>query len=207
MTARLGLRWAGLAALLAAAGCSSPSPANIQLRKDNQALTSQVQDLQRQNAGLTAQIAAAQSGNSIPTLPESRLDQLFTVHGLTLGELTGGYTPLLTGPDQMLKVYAVPTDDDGQPLKAAGSFVVDLRDITAADGPLIGHWEFPLDQARTLWFGRAMLYTYVLDCPWQTIPQHAGLLVNVTFTDALTGRRFTAHQNITVNLPTTQPAS
>ena len=50
-----------------------------------------------------------------------------------------------------------------------------------------------------------MQYTYVLTCPWQNkIPRHAGLTVRVTFTDALTGRVFTAEKQVKVNPP---PAS
>src|SRR5262249_40029099 len=156
------LRIAGLAAVIAAGGCSSPYPANTQLRKDNQALSEKVDDLARQNAGLTAQVAAAQSANSIPTLPEARLDQLFTVHGLSLGKLSGGYTPGLDGPDQLLKVYAVPTDDDGEPIKAAGSFTVELLDLEQSGDQRLGWWEFSAAESRGRWYGHALLYTYVL---------------------------------------------
>jgi hypothetical protein len=37
------------------------------------------------------------------------------------------------------------------------------------------------------------------------MPQHRDLLINVTFTDQLTGRKFAAHASVTVNPPTTQP--
>jgi hypothetical protein len=200
---------AALAAALAAAaaGCSSaPDAANIVLRKQNQQLTDQVAQLQRDNAGLEAQVQAIQSkpGSTIPQLPQSRLDQLFTTCGLQFGSLTGGYSDNSTGPDQMVKVYVVPTDQQGEPIKAAGSFTVDLLDL-AEPNPRLGEWNFSIDQAKADWFGRFFLYTYVLDCPWQIPPRHAKLMLRVQFTDALTGRQFTATRNITVKppLPTT----
>jgi hypothetical protein len=43
-----------------------------------------------------------------------------------------------------------------------------------------------------------MLYTYVLSCPWQSPPKHSDITLKVTFTDALTGRAFTAQKSIKV---------
>jgi hypothetical protein len=191
------------AVLAAAAGCASkPSQANILLRKENQQLTGQVTDLKTANAGLTAQIEAiqAQSPATTQELPESRLDLLFTTHGLSFGSLTGGFSPDDGATDQMVKVYIVPTDDDGQPLKAAGAFKIELFDLAEQDTRL-GTWNFSTEQARGDWFGHALLYTYEFDCSWQTPPRHADLLLRVTFTDELTGRQFKADRNITVQPP------
>jgi outer membrane murein-binding lipoprotein Lpp len=206
---------AGLATLAAsvaamsACGCSSgPSQANILLRKQNQQLTSQVSDLQTKNAGLEAQINAIQSqpGSTVPQLPESRLDQLFTVHGVEFGKLTGGYSPDPNGPDQMVKVYVVPTDDEGEALKSAGSFSIELFDLAEQDTRL-GKWDFPTEKSRQDFYGRMFLYTYEFDCPWQKIPRHSKLHLRVTFTDELTGRVFVAEEDINVKPPVaaTQP--
>jgi hypothetical protein len=192
-----------LAAFVLLPGCSSrPDQANILLRKENQSLADQIGDLQRQNAGLNAQIIAMQArSNSISSqLPESELEKLFTVHAFKLGSLTGGYNPTGSGPDQMLQVFAVPMDEQGQPLKAAGSFKIELFDLSEPDTRL-GTWNFSTEQARQDWFGQAFQYTYEFDCPWQTPPQHADLLVKVTFTDELTGRVFWVSQNVTVKPP------
>jgi hypothetical protein len=182
-------------------GCS-PNQANILLRKQNQQLTDQVSQLQRTNAGLSAQLEAIDSrpGATTQELPQSRLDQLFTTHGLSLGRLTGGFSSDITAPDQMVKVYVVPTDDDGEPIKAAGSFKVELFDL-AEQNTRLGTWNFTTEQSRADWYGHAFLYTYALDCPWQTPPRHADLLLRVTFTDDLTGRQFIADKQITVRPP------
>jgi hypothetical protein len=192
---------AGLFALAAGAGCSSrPNASNIVLRKENQGLTEQVADLQRHNAGLEAQLTAAQAGKTTPQLPEARLEKLFTVHGLQFGRLTGGYSPDPSRPDEMLKVYVVPTDETGQGIKAAGTFKVELFDLAEPDTHL-GEWDFSVEQARADWYDQSFiytLYTYVLSCPWQTPPRHDKLTMRVTFTDELTGRVFTVDRDVTV---------
>jgi hypothetical protein len=188
-------------ALLAVAGClGPPNQANVLLRKQNQSLQSQLDEVKRKNDGLLAQIAAAESSENItPQLPQSRLDKLYTVHGLDFGRLTGGYSPDLDGPDRMLQVYVVPIDDDGQPLKAAGSFRIEVFDL-AEHQPRLGRWDFSLQQARGDWYGRAFLYTYILDCPWQTPPRHGKLMMRVTFTDELTGRVFMVNREVSVKI-------
>jgi hypothetical protein len=110
--------------------------------------------------------------------------------------------------DGVLKVYVTPIDDAGHDLKAAGSFVVELFDLSKGDNARVGRWEFPLDQARQNWVGQALLYTYVLTLPWQqSRPEHPELTLKVRFTDALTGRTFETQKVIQVKLPiaTTQP--
>jgi hypothetical protein len=180
------------------AGCSSaPNQANILLRKENQQLTGQIATLQVRDAGLEAQIRVDQSrpGTTIQSLPEDRLEQLFTAHGLTLGKFTNG--------DGALRVYAVPIDEQGQPIKAAGAFKVELFDLAEVNTRL-GTWDFSIQQARDSWLGSLWFYTYQLTCPWQKTPGHSKLLVHVTFTDALTGRVFTADKDIDVTPPTGQ---
>jgi outer membrane murein-binding lipoprotein Lpp len=207
-------------ALLAAAlisslavGCGSPNKANIELRKQNQALTAQVQTLTLQHAADAATIAAAQQGHTIPTLPQDRLDQLFTVAGIQFGRLTGGArsNPDLAYDDQ-LQVFVVPIDQHGDSIKAAGAFEVQAFDLSAPGNPRLGTWNFPVEDAPKNFFGHALLYTYILTCPWQTPPTHPGLTIKVTFTDALTGRVFTAQRQATCTPPpveqppATQPA-
>jgi len=184
-------------------GCAGPSKANIELRKQIQTLQSQIDQLNRQHAADAATIQSLQSrqGTS-PTLPEPRLNQLFTVHGLELDRLTGGddWDPSKPGDDG-LKIYAIPTDDDGQKFKAAGSFVVEAFDLNLPKDQRIGRWTFDPTEARKDWVGHFMLYEYVLTCPWQTVPAHPDLTIKVSFTDLLTGRTFTAQKQVSVKLP------
>jgi hypothetical protein len=100
----------------------------------------------------------------------------------------------------LLKVYVVPTDQTGDELKAAGSFVVELFDLNKTSDNLVGRWEFNHDQARQSWLGSALLYEYVLTCPWQRPPEHSELTLKVTFQDELTGRQFATQKVVHVRL-------
>jgi hypothetical protein len=189
-------RWSlAVFATVAFTACSSPNKANIDLRKQNQQLQGEVDSLKRQHEADVATIRALEAKSpDVASLPQERINQLFTVNGLQFGKLTGA------DPDdpKKLKVYVVPTDGQGQQIKAAGSFVVEAFDLSGGDNARIGRWEFPLDQAAKNWYGQAMLYSYVLSCPWQSPPRHSDITIKVTFTDALTGRQFTAQKSIKV---------
>ena len=184
-----------------AGGCGSPDSANILLRKQNQDLSAEVDALTAQSQRDRTALAAAEAARpTVPTLPPDRLQRLFTVHDLQFGRLTGGDNPdTVLGPDTMLKVYVAPLDGQGTAIKAAGSFTVEAFDLGTPSHPLVGTWRFPLQQARDLFVDRFALYTYVLPCPWQTVPPHPDLTVRVTFDDELTGLRFTAQTQVKVH--------
>jgi hypothetical protein len=180
-------------------GCSTPNTANIDLRKKIDQLQIEAADLKRQHDADQATIAGLKSEHSISTLPEDRLGQLFTTHGLKFGRLTGGLDLDSNKPgDEGIKVVVCPIDDQGQALKAAGSFEVDAFDLAAAENNRVGHWTFEVEQTRQSWNGAAMLYTYVLKCPFEKVPAHENLTIRVTFTDALTGRVFTAQRDVQI---------
>jgi hypothetical protein len=189
--------------LLVAAGCSSPSRANIELRKENQKLQTQIAHLNSQHEADVATIQSYERNRpAVPTLPEDRLEKLFTTHGIMLGRLTGGddWDPSKPGDDG-LKIYAAPVDGQGDAIKAAGSFKVQAFDLDDPAKPLIGTWTFNESQTRNLFYNHLMLYTYVLTCPWQIVPQHDHLTITVTFDDELTGREYSAQKQVEVNTP------
>lgn len=199
-----------LAVSVLASACAKPNAANIQLRKENQTLRDRVEQLEREAAGAKATIASLESkSTTVPVLPNERVEQLFTVHGLQFGRLTGeGDLDYEKPGNEGLKIYVVPTDEQGQPIKAAGAFTVDAFDLAQKGDNRIGHWEFPLSQAKQLWFGQAMLHSYVLPAPWQTKPTHPEITIRVKFEDALTGRTFTEQKVVKVQTssgPATRP--
>jgi hypothetical protein len=185
-----------------AGGCHSPNQANILLRKQNQQLDAKISNLQRRHDADQATIRGLQSSaTTVPVLPEDELDELFTTSGLDFGRLTGGYHADPNEPgDTMLKIYVVPIDGTGDEIKAAGSFRVELFDLALGPTNRIGEWDFDLSAAKADWYG-PLLYSYVLDCPWQTVPRHRNLLARVTFTDALTHRIFIVDRQVTVQPP------
>src|SRR3954468_11868228 len=129
-------------------GCSSPNVASIKVRRENQELRTKVAELERREQAHLAQIRAMESkSTTVPSLPNERIETLFTTHGLRFGRLTGAadLDPKQPGDDG-LKIYVVPTDGQGQPIKAAGSFVVECFDLAKGENARVGHWEYPLDQ-------------------------------------------------------------
>ena len=197
-------------------GCAlfqgNPNQANIALRKQVQKLQSEVAALETQHDADQRALAAWQRRSpSLPTLPPDRLAKLFTVHGITFGRLTGGARLDVHKPyDDALKVYVTPTDNTGQTLKAAGSFVVEAFDLNGAQPIRVGHWDFTDEQALQLWGGSFLENGFVLTCPFEKPPEHSDLTVKVQFTDELTLAVFNAQIVVKVTVPpagATQPSA
>lgn len=184
--------------VLTIVGCTSPSAANIKLRKQIQSMESEIAQLKRVHEADRATIEGLRAGSNASAIP-GQLDKLFTVHGLQIGRLTGvADLDRSKAGNEGFKVYVVPTDDSGQPIKAAGAFEVDAFDLSRAADNRLGHWEFSVEQARQLWYGDAFLYTYVLPCPWDALPVSDTVTLKIVFTDSLTGRRFPTQHVIKV---------
>jgi hypothetical protein len=196
--ARTAVFSAAIAATVA--GCGTPNPANIELRKKNQALEAQVQTLTAQHDRDTQTIAALRDSRpTIPTLPPGRLAALFTTHGLEFTNATSGDNPDATATfDTQLKLGINAVDQEGTSIKAAGSFKIEAFDLDDPAHPLIGTWTFDETQSKAMFFSRFALYGYVLTCPWQTKPVHENLTVKASFTDSLTGLTFTAQRQVKV---------
>lgn len=197
---------------IAPLGCRSPSRANITLRKQNAALREEVAALKFARESDTAAIRRLESNaTTVPVLPHDRIGKLFTAHGVKLGRLTGGGDLDRNKPgDEGLQIYIVPTDQAGDEIKAAGSFVVEAFDLAKGANVRLGRWEIPTDEASKKWLGNALQYGYIFELPWQTVPSGEDVTIRAEFTDELTGRRFTAQKAAKVTLPpspTTSPLS
>ena len=199
------------AALLSFAGCGKPNQANILLRKDNQKLQSQIDQLHRRHKADEATIAGLTNRTgTLPTLPPDRLGKLFTVHAIRLGRLTGGADLDSAKPgDDGLKAYVELLDQHGDEIKSSGSFAVEAFDLGGPDPRRLGRWEFPVEKAQEYWHSFLTRYEYVLPLPWQdATPRTPDVTVRVTFTDELTGRQFTEQTVAKVRvMPSTQPAT
>lgn len=191
-------------------GCGGPNAANTELRKQNQVLSAKIQELDHQHQGDLRVIAGLRERQgSVPTLPTTRLAELFTTHSIAFTKLNGGADTDPSKPgDEGLAVYVVPNDQFGQALKAAGSFDIQAFDLAEPTKPQIGKWHFTIQQAKDAWNGWGLAYAYGMICPWQTAPRHADITVRVTFFDELTQTPFTAQTIVHVNLASqaaTQP--
>ena len=204
------LRVAAVALLAAVlAGCQSPSAANTQLRKDKQALEAQIQTLKSEQAADRATIAALEKrSTTVPSLPQARLNSLFTTHSIKIGRLTGGTNrDPNASSDDTLKVYLTPLDESDSAIKATGRVIVEAFDLAKPSSNRVGRWEFSPTSLKEQWRSLGPLEAFVLDCPLSSLPQHSDLALNITFEDELTGRTFTALHKASIRLPpATRPA-
>ena len=185
---------------VALCGCSAPNSANIALRKQVQDLQDRVVRLDREHAADLATTRASTSRPvGSPDLSPRQLDTLFTVHGVRLGRLTTLATRPPDAPEgkAVLTVHVIPTDDDGNDLKAAGAIAVQAFDLKH-DGHQLVDSRIDADATRKLWNGTGLRYEYVVPCPLDKPPAGTELTVRVTFTDALTGRAFDTQTVVTV---------
>lgn len=193
-------------------GCfliQKPDKANIELRKKIQEAEAQLAETRLKSEADAATIRSFEERiGTLPTLPQDRLDKLFTTHDLKLGRLTGGadLDPKTPGHEG-LKIYATPIDQAGDALKAAGTFTVDAFDLSRETNPKIGHWTFDVAASRAGWTSVLNRYNYVLTLPWQTPPSGPKLHLDVTFVDELTQRRFVKSIDVTVDVPTPPPST
>ncbi len=187
---------------VAVAGCGGPNKGNIDLRKTIQQRDDVIAQKDRELIGLRAELRARERGaTTLPTLPQDRLDRLFTVTGVNLTRLTLGVDldPAKAG-DEGFKVAFVPVDQTGQEFKSSGSAVVELFDL-AAPQPRIGRWEIPTSELMPRYYTNLLLSCYIVEETWQTPPANGKLLVKVTFTEELTGRSFEGQREMDVAVP------
>jgi hypothetical protein len=208
----LNLRHLPLILLLCTGGCGflfkSPDKANIKLRKQIQGLEGQIAQLKQQHQADAATIEGLSERTGTTALLEpGRLDKLFTTHAIRVGRLSGGADLDASRPgDEGFKVYVNTLDQHGDMIKSAGSFVVEAFDLSDPQSPRLGHWDFPVEKAQENWHSFLTRYEYVLTCPWQqAVPRHPDVTVKLTFTDELTGRKFTAQHVAKVEVPPGQP--
>jgi hypothetical protein len=196
----------GIAAMMLCAvttpGCGGPNRANVELRRELQQQEERIAQLQRDREADRSTIRALQSERgTVPTLPQERLDELFTVVDISIGRLTGGADTNLDQPgDEALRVYIRPIDSNGDPIKASSRVEIELFELEG-ESRRIGSWSAGPDELRVNWISFGLVQDFVLTFPWQTAPTREQLVVRVVFTDLLTGRQFEKHQPVTVKLP------
>lgn len=188
------------AVIFSGLSCTGPSSANIELRKENQSLKDEIAALKSQQAADRATIAALQAEKgSVKRLEADQLDRLFTVAGLEVGRLTNGIDTDPSRPgDDAIRLQVVPRDVDGDPIKAAGTFLVEAFDLSSAEPRKIGQWTFDHASSRAAWTGKAMQYNYLFTCPLADRPTGRDVTVKITYRDELTGREFTEQRQITL---------
>lgn len=190
------------------AGCEGPAKHIADLNR-------QIATLQSTNrkhvANLEAQdkeIEKLKEANQIlGDLKETRLDKLYSAKTITIDRLSGGLNIDGEIGDEGVVVYASLYDQDGHKFKAAGAIDVFVYDLSNPRAPeLIASYEYDVDQAKELWFGRMLTYHYKIECLWQQRPPAGrSVRVSVRFLDYLTGSVLQAFADLEVTPPLASP--
>jgi len=159
------------------------------LEKDNEALGQQLLRQERQMETLLS-------------LGEKRLEQLYFVDSIKLGRYSGGWDLDGDGKQDGVKVFLSPRDQYGTAIKAAGAATVQLYDLAAEPNEsLIAEFNWTVEELPGAWASGFMSYHYTFNCPWGDNPPANDIVtVRVVFVDYLTGKTFSAQKACEIDL-------
>lgn len=151
-----------------------------QARSENQQLTKQLQTL----AGLDEWPADA---------------AYYQLQNVSIGRYSGFYDKDRDGIKEKLIVYVVPTDPQGDAIKAPGEVDVQLWNLDQTqEKSLLRQWQVKSEQLKDLWVAGIIAVNYrlafdVADLADQFEASTDSWTLKITFTDYVTGKVFT-HQ-------------
>jgi hypothetical protein len=131
-------RWFGGCLLLAAAnaGCLNDAAMVPELQQQTMDLENRLAACNRELAARDAQIADLRRRvNDRPVLDNVAVDDLFTVDRIEIVSRSGGADFDGQPGDDGVVIYVRPLDADGDVLKAAGRFTIQLLDLTDPGAP------------------------------------------------------------------------
>jgi hypothetical protein len=165
----------------------------------NEALQNELQSLRPSVAPIV--IPPSQAPPPATGGPAPAAGIMVPVREIVLGRQTGGYDDDGHPGDEALQLVVEPRDLDGHAVKAPGSLLVAVVEITpeGLKKPL-STWEVPPDQVRKSWKNGLFTTGYYIVLPWKTWPSFDKLRVVAQFATT-DGRLFEADKDITVRLP------
>jgi hypothetical protein len=205
-----------LGTFVLAAGCASTGQLDIlesRLRRQEDAANqlqsqltesqNQLQAARRETVDLRTQLA---DGKRIAHVEQ--VSALGTVEGISLNKyLTGGLDRDGVPGDEMFSAVVVPADADGNLVKAPGSVILTVLDLSKPEPQQrVGHWEFGPKDSETLWHSGFLGSGYIVRVPWQTMPESPTLLVHARL-KTIDGRQFDTSQSIRITPPTAAAAA
>lgn len=169
---------------------------------ERDAALEKARELGEQNTELTAELSdCRQRVETLQGLGDKRLEKLFHVERIEIGQYTGGFDTDGEPGDDAVKVFLTPLDRDGSVIKAAGDVIIRLHDLAEGEGTLIGQRTWTVDELSAQWASGFLTYHFSFVCPFTARPSHKEITVHATFVDYLTGRTFTAQKACEVALP------
>jgi hypothetical protein len=208
---RSGAALAVVLVSLLASGCGAIDP-TIPFRRQLIEANSRIDHVEADNLELHAQLARQdEQVRTLQALGEGkRIEKLYTVKRIELGDRSGGVSLDEKTGDSGVKVYIEPIDQYGSSIKAPGEVTVELYDLAAPPAEnLVATSRFGVEEVGKKWVNGFLTQQYVFECPWgSNPPRHNQLTIRVKFVDYLTGQSFAEQKVVTVTLrPTTQPAT
>ena len=180
--------------LLLVTGCAKPEEKESiagqieQLTQEKSELQKQIEQSEKENEQLKQQIQV------LSGLPENvKLENLNRLENIKIGRYTGFFDKDDDGKKEKLIVYILPTDIQGDALKAVGTAEVQLWDLNKTNGQaMLGQWKVGPDELKKLWFETLVSIYYRLTFDVADIVEslEETPTVKVTFTDYLTGKVF-----------------
>lgn len=172
---------------------------NVSLTNANSHLKNQLASAKMELADIKAQLAAKTP--RLATLPPQRLAELFTVSAVRIASDTGTAHLKDSPAHNGFRVFVKTLMQGGMILPASGWFTIQAFDLSSGvKHPLIGRWTFSPAESKKCWYGLFGLNEFGFNCPWKNPPLHPRVTFRVKFTDALTGRSFTAQRVLRVNI-------
>ncbi len=204
---RLAGRVVSLVLAIAAAGlagCGGNRGEVVRTLQERDALRVERDRLQREADGqrLTIQRLTAQN-ETLTRFGGARPVDLFAPVRIEILSRSGGADYDGKPGDDGVTVYVRPVDADGDPVKAPGELRVELTDAsTMGRQSQIGLYEFrEPSELRQIWYSRFGTQHYTARCPFPPGRRPAPgsrLLINVQFTDYLSGATLTAVAETTI---------
>lgn len=193
-----------------AVGCAPGRSPSAELVEDLTACQNERDELRVRATELhTENVRLRQQTETLLDLGGKRLEHLFPLQRIQLGQYTGGFQEDGEPGDDGVKVIVEPIDSDGDIIKAAGEVVVELYDLALPEGRnLLHRCVYPVEEVGDHWYGGAFTNYFGFECRWDSRPpEHDQITARVTFVEYLTGRSFTDQRVVTVKLPQpgTQP--
>ncbi len=192
---------------IAAIGCIPgcfDSEKTVQEAKQRHDLERKVADLERelQTRDQTGRAQHAQI-QTLQGIDPDRMKLIPHADRVEIDPLSGGYGGDARSGSEGVAVYLRTFDDEGDPVKAAGSVELQVLDLAAPpDRQLLAECKLDGAALRKTWYSKFMTGHYTLKCPWKNgPPQHSALTIRVRFTDLLTGRVFDLVKQVNVKLP------
>ncbi|HWG41455.1 MAG TPA: hypothetical protein VN688_01625 [Gemmataceae bacterium] len=192
----------GLALVVTVCGCRSCDHVESELRareNDVRELRDEVDRCSIYNQTLQHELRSLRGELGLPSA-DGQPAVAYPVQTLVLGRQTGGRSNENCPGDDALQVQVEPRDPEGQSIKAPGSLLVQVQEITkeGTKRPL-SSWEIPQEKLRRSWRNGLLTTGYVVNLPWKVWPSTEKLRVSAVL-QLPDGRVFEADKDITVRL-------